>query len=113
MTSPNETTDDTLYMRHPQLSGPPATTTQEAFDGVWKAKGWELVRSADTGDAADEAAAAEALRVQAGETAFTDTEPDAFGKELLVLAAGQRGLATGGTKADIHARLVEYEASGA
>jgi len=32
-------------MRHPQLSkddDPPAVTTDEAFDTLWKAKGWRL-----------------------------------------------------------------------
>lgn len=35
---------DMVYMKHPKVSGDhaPAVTSQEAFDELWKAKGWKL-----------------------------------------------------------------------
>lgn len=40
----SETANDKVLIRHPKLpQSEPATTTREAFEGVWKGKGFEIV----------------------------------------------------------------------
>lgn len=101
-----------LYMRHPDITGPPAQTTREAFDLIHASKGWTLI--------ADDAAAARTLEDETADAAarmsavvWAGRTEREFDRGQLEQAAAARGLDPDGTKAQLLARLRADEADGA
>lgn len=42
--------ESTLVMSHPSIQGAYGEATVEAFNGVWKGKGWKVVKDEDVRD---------------------------------------------------------------
>ncbi len=102
-----------MYMRHPH-SGPITTVTPEAFEQIWKAKGWQEVPDED-------GLAAEVAAVEAQTPGVENLEQpldvvaatqgyESLKKEELVTLADDRGVDSSGTKADIITRLQDADA---
>lgn len=107
---------DWTGMQHPDNpASPPAIVTGEAFDTVWKAKGWQEVAHADADQARrlqlDPTTASAAGPNESGPVSFTGASADAFTAAELTEAAQARGLPTSGSKAEVLGRLQEHEGS--
>jgi hypothetical protein len=97
-----------LLMTHPDVEGP-APTSQEAFDTVWGAKGWQLVPTQEVAEVLAEQQAAADVAAELAAVTFAGHTEDEYTKDYLIEAANQRGVDSTGTKAEILARLQAAE----